>query len=178
MAHILFFALKEDLLPILEAVERRGPLKYVEIGSFLVDESHSFSHGSELPSLGTSTANSTVSNRSYLVAKATVQILTKRWVRNDGSERFFIDQLINPDTVEFNPGGCWGSDIVLYGRVATVSDSGPSQELMKAFRSAFRKNFTKIKAYWVGPQALILLKAGKRLTISEGSPSDYDLTMV
>ncbi len=95
-----------------------------------------------------------------------------------GVERFCVDQLVNPDTIWFTPGGVWGEDFVLNGRVGTASDSDPSRYLMKRFDSAFKKRFRKIKAFLVGPGALAFLEAGKRLTAAVQSPRDFDLTTV
>ena len=86
-----------------------------------------------------------------------------------------MDQLANPDTVTLTPGGVWTQDIVLYGRVATASDSKASQELMRRFACAIKKQFTKIRAFYVGPKARELLDKGKRLTIAAQSPRDFDL---
>jgi hypothetical protein len=87
-----------------------------------------------------------------------------------------MDQLLNPDTVRLIPAGLWGEDIVLAGMVDTVSDSPIAQELMKRFNSAFKIQFSKVKGYWVGPEALAFLNAGKRLTIAAQSPPEFDLT--
>jgi len=47
----------------------------------------------------------------------------------------------------------FGEDIVLHGRVGTASETPASQELMKRFHSVIKKNFTKVKAFFVGPAA-------------------------
>jgi len=86
-----------------------------------------------------------------------------------------VDQLVNPDTVVLNPGGVWRGDILLYGRVATVSGSAESQRLMRRFRAAIRSGFRQVRAFWVGPEALRMLHSGKRLTIAEQSPRGFDL---
>ena len=41
-----------------------------------------------------------------------------------------------------------------------------------------RTCFRKVKGRFVGPDALVLLNAGKRLTIAAQSPRDFDLTIV
>ncbi len=46
---------------------------------------------------------------------------------------------------------------------------------MKLFHGAVRKQFTKVRAFYVEPQALTWLYAGKRLTISDQSPREFDL---
>src|SRR5262249_1559815 len=104
-----------------------------------------------------------------------VPVVAREIRLTDGSIRFCVDQLSNPDSVTFISGGIWSDDIVLHGRVATASDTEASQQLMKRFAAVFRKKFSKIKAFWVGPRAMALLDAGRRLTISVQSPREFDL---
>jgi hypothetical protein len=178
MKQLLFFALKEDILPLLEDVERKAPIKYVRTGQFSTAEYESFVHATEMPNLGTASADTSSSSETFLVTGCAVPINVRPVKLATGAEHYCIDQLVNPDSVAFTPGGIWDRDIVLCGRVATVSESVLSQELMKRFNSTLRKQFRKIKAFWVGPQAHVLLDAGKRLTISAQSPRSFDLTTV
>jgi len=92
-----------------------------------------------------------------------------------GTDRFIIDQLLNPDTITFTVGGLWNNEILLHGSVGTASQSKSSQMLMRVFHDALNKQFVKVRAFYVGPQALELLKNGKRLTISAQSPQQFDL---
>lgn len=50
------------------------------------------------------------------------------------------------------------------GFFATVSDSKPAQDLMRDVAAAVRKSFIRVKAFWVGPEALVALRNGTRLT--------------
>jgi hypothetical protein len=99
-----------------------------------------------------------------------------RHIQGVDCERVCIDQLVNPDSVGFTPGGVWDGDTLLRGRVATASDSHESQALMKRFHTAIRKTFTKVKSFYLGPRALLLFQDGKRFTASARSPREYDLT--
>ncbi|MGO8747256.1 MAG: hypothetical protein ACLQNE_14820 [Thermoguttaceae bacterium] len=178
MKHILFFALKEDLLALLELVESKGSLKYVLTGNFLADEIKDgptvFATGAAIPNLGKATAESAIACESFLVCEQETPINLDA-VHGRTSKRVCVDQLANPDTVTFTPGGVWNEDVVLHGRTATASESQISQVLMKRFQAAIKKAFTKVKAFYVGPKALTLLESGKRLTISAQSPREFDL---
>jgi len=46
---------------------------------------------------------------------------------------------------------------------------------MRLFSRTIRKHFTKIKVFWVGPEAMIGFRSGYRLTIAEQSPPEFDL---
>jgi hypothetical protein len=180
MKHILFFSLKDDVLPVLNLVENGGPIRYARMGNFptreIKDSIRVFSRADEIPNLGQATADSSAASESFLVCDEGTRINVRPVQGHDRVERICVDQLANPDSVTLTPGGIWKDDIVLYGRVATVSESPLSQRLMKRFQAAIRKSFSKIKAYYVGPRALELLQNGKRLTISARSPRGFDLS--
>ncbi len=96
---------------------------------------------------------------------------------NDSDEtvRFHTDQRLNPDSIVFTPAGDWKGQMIIAGRIATISDSPASQALMRLATSRIKKHFTRVLAYWVGPEALKELRAGKRLSMAEQSPALYDL---
>jgi hypothetical protein len=182
MKYIHFHALKEDLLPVLEAIETKGPLKYTRTGNFIradfKGDAGVFYSGAEIPNLGKATVDSSHACDTYLVCKRDTPINLNEFQGVGGVERVSIDQLLNPDTVGFTAAGIWNEDIILEGRIATVSDSQASQELMKRFHSAIKKSFQKVRAFYVGPKALTLLESGKRLTMSAQSPREFDLAPV
>lgn len=180
MKHVLFFALKEDLLPVLELVESKGALKYARMGNFaghqIKDDISVFDTGVGIPNLGKASADSASSCDGFLVCERETPVNLRHLQGINGEQRVLVDQLVNPDSVEFTPGGIWNEDVVLHGRIATASDSEISKALMKRFQTAIKKTFSKVKAFYVGPKALALLESGKRLTISAQSPREFDLT--
>lgn len=176
MSQVLFFALKEDLLPVLELIESKGALKYARMGNFarheIKDGISVFDTGVGIPNLGKASADSTAACEAFLVCKRETPVN----LRPVQGERVCVDQLANPDSIEFKPGGIWNEDVILHGRIATASDSAISKALMKRFQAAVKKTFSKVKAFYVGPKALALLESGTRLTISAQSPREFDLT--
>lgn len=180
MKQIYFFGLKEDLLPMLALVESKGALKYVRTGNFLGDQVNdsvvTFGAGAELPNLGKATADQWTGCDSFLVSDPTTPI-NLRALQAIGGDRVCLDQLENPDSIVFNPGGVWSDDVVLNGCIGTASESQVSQTLMKRFQAAIKKSFTKVKAFYVGPNALKLLESGIRLAGAVQSPRELDLSL-
>lgn len=178
MKQILFFALRDDLLALIGEVESKAPLKYARMGNFARDEFNNgiatFLNGAELPNLGTASAESSAACEAFLVCERETPI-NLRILDGVNGGRICVDQLTNKDSVEFKPGGVWDDEVVLHGRIATVSDSQASQALMKRFQVAARKHFSKVKAFYVGPKALSLLQTGKRLTIAAQASHEFDL---
>ena len=175
MAH--FFATKRDLLPVLAEAESKEPLKYVRMGRFLSRVVEGYSCGADIPNLGIATSASAVGCDRFLICEPDLAINVHRVDQSDGVRSYHIDQLYNQDTITFLTGGLWKSDILLYSRFATVyaSTSKTAKRLMHRFDYLVRKHFKKVGAYYVGSEAYNLLEAGKRLTIAEQSPRDFDL---
>lgn len=174
---IHFFATTDDLLPVLEAVERRRSLSYTRCGALRSPEVVSFRMGRELPSLYVpAPSESAIASPAYLVALAGTSIALREVSQSDGGRRWFVDQLVNPDTTVLHHGGLYHGDVLLYGRVATASHSRVAVSLQRAFERPLKQQFDRIKAFWVGPQAQRLLDVGVRLTMAAQSPSEYDLS--
>jgi hypothetical protein len=170
-----FFAVRDDLLALLATAERRGPLTYTRTGNFDRVVCDRFDRGPEIPGLGQAVADSASAGDAFLVTTPDVPVRLRSLDTASGVRRYCIDQLINPDTVVFSPGGMWGQGVVVCGRVATVSDTAIARGIMSRFRSGLKKSFHRVRAYWVGPEALALLRAGHRLTASARSPREFDL---
>jgi hypothetical protein len=175
MRHIQFFAVKQDILRVLQAVESDGSLQYVRTGNRLSPDFEKFLCGADIPGLGIADQETGGVCKSFLVTKTTVPITVRELKGDSGIQRYLMDQLLNPDTVTLTPAGLWSEDILLQGVVGTASDSAVSQGLMKKFNSGFKKSFTKVQWSFVGSEALVLLKAGKRLTDAAQSPPEFDL---
>ncbi len=88
MKQIHFFALREDLLPIIELVESKGELKYAVTGNYLKDELKDgirvYSTAAELPNLGTAEGDSSTLCESFLVCEAEADIKPRCFQGNDG----------------------------------------------------------------------------------------------
>jgi hypothetical protein len=149
----------------------------VRFGRSLSRECEQYGRGADIPNLGKATFASAIGSDTFLVCAPDVTIKVRAVDQSDGVRSFHTDQLVNPHTITFSSGGSWTEDILLYGRVASASNSPASKRLLNRFRYAIKKHFATIGACYVGPGALQLLKEGKRLTIAEQSPREFDLTL-
>lgn len=192
--NLYFYATRNDLLTVMRKVESEVAIKYVRFGHTASVPPESFSSAAQIPNLGTASHPSAGAGEKFLVCNAEtiirprqLKILTaddvKRFDANDeaspmqlvGVKRYAIDQLENPDTIAFNGGGMWEGHILLHGAFGTASESKVSLSLMRRFQTALRKTFVKVRAFYVGPEALTFLKSGGRLTMAVQSPPEYDL---
>jgi hypothetical protein len=73
---IHFYAVKEDLLPVLEALESDGGAKYVlRKGQSADSRLGVFDHGKDIPNLGKATSETGNSSETFLVCKPELQII-------------------------------------------------------------------------------------------------------
>jgi hypothetical protein len=92
-----------------------------------------------------------------------------------GGVRYAIDQMENPDSITFSHGGFYSPDVLISGRVATISVTPTGKKLQSAFSNAIAKEFTRVNAFYVGPDAYERLRQGCRLTFNVDAPSEHDL---
>jgi hypothetical protein len=174
--HRHFYALPEDLLVIFDLVEASQLLRYTPMGSLDSARPMSFLKGADLPTLNAPPpSDSAISGHSYLVTLRDVEPIGRKIKLNDGGVTHAFDQLNNPDSIELLPGACHVSGAILYGRIATCSDTATSVQIFSLFKRAIGKRYRKVNAFWVGPKAEEAWRQGARLTIGLASPQDYDL---
>lgn len=191
MSKILYFyATKSDVLAVTSEIESKHPIKYVHFGHTTCLRPETFTTAEQIPHLGIASHPSAVAGDKFLVCDAAKKIQGRQLktlteadaAKSDfdlkpliGKTRYAIDQLGNPDTISFAAGGTWKDGTLLHGSIGTASKSKRSLSLMREFELEIKKQFVRVKAFYVGPEALQLLKNGKRLTAAQQSPPEYDL---
>lgn len=171
----MFYATAKDTVVVLSALESQKGLEYTQTGQFEASKPQTYRSYTKIPNLGLANHPTAVVNPSYLVSLRGTPIHARRIIQNTGEHRFAFDQQLNEDTVALWPGGRYGSDIILYGMIGTVSDTAVSTSLYKFMINALRERFDKVDEFFVGPEALQLGKAGFRLTEAASAPSEFDL---
>jgi hypothetical protein len=171
-----FYATAGDLLSLFQRVESKRRLAYTLTGMFTSSGLNTVYSGSAIPTLlSPAPGSSAASGYSYLVTDANQPVVVREVPQRAGGLRYAVDQLLNPESVTLLPGGIFPPNVLLYGSVGTASTTPSSVKLQRAFASAIGKLFQRVRAYYVGPQALELWHGGYRLTIGADSPSTYDL---
>ena len=171
-----FFATADDLIPVFERVEKRHSLAYTLRGLFESPTLTIVLSGAAIPTLRTAAPMSSAAGcHQYLATPSTASIRLREVPQVRGGIRYTFDQATTPDSVEITPGGFYRPEVLLYGRVATISTTAFSKQVYRAFASAIAAQFVRIRAFYVGPQAAELFYRGFRLTIGADSPPEYDL---
>jgi hypothetical protein len=172
---INLFATRKDLLDVLTDVESTLPIHYAEAGMFDSPEAAVYGSLSQIPDLSVIHAKSAHAERHLLVADATVSFIVRPVEQKRGGMRYAVDQRTNPDSVALIPGGHLNDETLLAGSLGTCTDSPTGGALLATIASTIQRKWAMVKSYVVGPEALILLDAGRRLTANARSPREYDL---
>jgi hypothetical protein len=170
-----FFATRNDLDPILRLFEQAAPVRYTLFDWHDSISPTSYTTYTEIPNLGVPTRGRAGCPK-YLVCEAGSQLHPRR-IEPQGQVKYAFDQLYNPDTIVFAPGGLWRHDILLPGEFSCAVETDVSRRLMRRARAALKKTCKTIRANYVGPEAEQMLLAGKRLTAAEQSPREFDLAL-
>ena len=169
---MIFFATGPDLQILFKIVEGKGKLQFIQAGRFDTVQQPIILDAQDIPDLGIASANSSSLCRRFLVSERGLPIVARQL---SSDPPFAFDQLENPKTVMFSPGGLWKDEILIKGSVGTSSADPDSSTLLSTFRAAFKSAFANTRGVYVGKEAADLLRQGKRLTGAEQSPAEYDL---
>lgn len=170
---IHFFATNDDLSTVLDAVEARHQISYVECGLFDDPVRPSFSSFRSLPeplAQGSSEQFLVLFRRSACNVRAVAQ--------RRGGLKYAVDQQANPGTVALKPGSEFDGSVLVAGSVGTIHADEGAFRLMETFAAEFKQQFNPVKGIWVGPEAKRRLDIGARLTMAVGSPKECDLTLL
>ena len=178
MKRIFFFATPTDIAPVLSQLEANAPLKFVEMGTLWTPNRAIYLEASQVPNQGIATHETGSQSEGYMVSHQDTKNHMRTSVTRKGEERWDLFSADNEETVILTTAGCW-KDMLLPGIMDTMHDTSVAQQLMRWFLAALKAEaFTKIDMWWLGKEALEMLKAGKRLsTTAEQSPPEFDLKL-
>lgn len=171
---INIFATRDDLIPMLKTIEAVKPLKYALCGIF--DTPITFYNSLlNYPLLGFNTTGEHVAEN-FLVCDVSTKINIKKIVDSNGKTLYSLYPIDNDQSIVFSPGGIFNGKYLVCGHIGTTFRNEESLTLFKIFSKTLIKNFKKVKGYYVGSEAEVMLDKGARLvTISISSPEIYDL---
>lgn len=176
MKRIFFFATPTDIAPVLSRLESNAPLKFVEMGTLLTPNRAIYLASSQVPNQGVATHETGSQSQGYMVSHQDTKNHMRTSVTKKGGKRWNLFNGDNEETVILTMAGRW-KDMLLPGLMDTLHETPVAQQLMKWFLAALKaEGFTKVESWWLGREALEMLKAGQRLsTTAEQSPPEFDL---
>jgi hypothetical protein len=171
------FATKKDLVESLGRIEAEREFTYYSCGLLDSPEVLKFNSLLDWQHLGIHKTKDHVTGDRFLVLNHRIALKIREVPQRKGGVKYAVDQLFNPSSIIFAPGGFYQHDYLITGHIGTASDDSDSIELYKFFCKRFTKGYSKVKAWNVGPGALKLLGNGLRfITGSVSQNPIYDLS--
>ena len=131
----MFFILLEDIAQILKDIEAAIDVQYYKTG--LMDDKNIMTYSSifDIPNIGFTTSGDWNRIDNYLVMKETTPLIIEDVPQRAGGIKFSVDQLMNRKSITIKLGGIYeiAENIIVAGRVATVSEEEDSIELFTLF---------------------------------------------
>lgn len=174
------FGTRSDFEPGVRLMDSRRPLQYVLSGLFDSNEPKIYRGTTLLADhgFGFSQSGSHVIGDQYLVTDIALDPHVRIVPQRKGGVKYAFDSIENPDSILFFPGGIFEATNIVSGQVWRGSETAAATELYRDFTSALTKNFKRVGAYMVGPEALSMMQRGFRMiTITSKSPPEYDLRL-
>ncbi len=176
---IMFFTLLEDIENIIRDFESVIEIQYYKTG--LLDSKNIPTYNSvfNTPNVGFTLSGDWNRIDDYLIIKKTLSLNIDEVPQRTGGMKFAVDQGNNPKSIELKIGGIYKEkeNVIVAGRVATISEDSDSIELYKLLSTKIKKEYKKIGAFYVGKSAEQKLREGWRLVTNEKSPREYDLAL-
>jgi hypothetical protein len=175
MPQIHFYATREDLEPVIRAIEDTATFRYARTGLHTSSIYPEYLSALDIPSLGRATGDQAMMCEAYLVVRKSERIAIREIPQNCGGMRYAVDQLVNPRSIVFQSGGVRDGRVVICSRVSTTGQSEEAKAMFRLFAGRLKKSFEKRQAFYVGPSVMRLKEEGFRLTMAVQSPKEYDL---
>jgi hypothetical protein len=171
-----FFATKNDLLKALEAVTSKADFVFVCMSRSENSLPVVYETANAIPDFAVALHGDLNKEDFCLLIEPNVEPKVREVEQRNGGVKYFLDQGSHPISVVLKPGGVLNdAECIISGQIGTISQDKWSEEIYKIISASFRKQFTKIKSFYVGPEALERLDQGFRLTSNIKSPVEYDL---
>ncbi|HEX8171500.1 MAG TPA: hypothetical protein VF824_13255 [Thermoanaerobaculia bacterium] len=173
---LMFAADTADIRAAMEAVTARQPLLFTRTGLF---DTNTFERQAyaELQNVGVAASGDANFEPSYLVTEPDTIIVVRSVPQRRGGTKYAIDQAANRDSVLIQFGGRNSADVIILGRIGTISDTARSKALYNLFAKEIRGRFTKVGMFYVGPDAMAAMRAGQRVTDNVRRSAEYDLRL-
>lgn len=176
----MFFTQLEDIDYLVKNIETCIDIIYYKTGLHDTRSIPTYNSIFDVPNVGFVSSGDWNRVDSFLVMKKSTPLNIREVPQRTGEMKFAIDQVNNLKSIEFKLGGVYleKGNVIVAGRVSTLSEDNDSNELYRLFTTKIKKDFKKIGSFYVGNCAQEKLKQGWRLVTNEKSPKEYDLTII
>jgi len=156
IGRLLIYATRKDWLFLLSELESTREVRYGLDPQDRGSEVTTWSRAVDIPNLGLASGTDTVRCSRFKIFRNA----------QDGGDGMDADLW---------PGGEYDSKTIISWTITTIFDDPRIQRIMRKLASLLKKHFTRVHAYWVGPEAIERLRAGSRLTLNVYAGPEFDL---
>jgi len=176
---MMFFAIIEDVEKAILDIESIIEVQYYKTGLLDIKSIPTYKSVFDTPNIGFTFSGDWNRIDNYLITKKSTTVNVREVPQRTGEMKYAVDQMNNPKSIEMKLGGIYQEkgNIIVAGRIATISEDADSNQLYKLFTTKIKKELKKIGAFYVGKKAEEKLKLGWRLVTNEKSPKEYDLAI-
>ena len=175
---MMFFAMLEDIENSIRDIESMIDIQYYKTGLLDSKSIPTYKSVFYVPNIGVALSGDWNRLDNYLITKKTTLINVREVPQKTGETKFAVDQMNNPKSIEMKLGGIYREkNVIVAGRISTISEDSDSNELYNIFTTKLKKEFKKIGVFYVGKKAEDKLRLGWRLVTNEKSPKEYDLAL-
>ena len=169
-----FFATKKDLLEILTEMEKTTNVQYIKYKRYNNPDFIIHKSITEFENLGISKTGEHHSPW-YIVMDSTETIISEKKQFSTGEIVYHVYPFHNKHSIDFSPGGFYGSELLVHGEVVTMYyEDKKVEELYKTFKKAFSKKCKKIHNWYFGKEALSVAKDVRLITVGKNQPKSND----
>lgn len=169
------FATRSDYEPGIRKIESEVKIKYIAAGWHSSPDYEVFTSAMDIPRFGLAHQPYFSGNQEYLVSPMETEIVARPIPQNSGGILYCIDPLQNPNAFGFKPAGRFDELTLVGGSIIANSFVPEVRKLCFKFGRVLIHGFRKIKddrgyEWYVGPEALTLLKQKVRLVTTTWEP--------
>lgn len=175
---VSFYATKNDLAIVLETAVSKVPFYFATIDEDKEMPPVIYNTTSNILDLGVAINGDQNHEKKYLLIAPNIKPKVRFIKQQRGGYKQFFDQKSHPQSVVLWPGGVLRDyECIVAGQIGTISNDKWSVNLYKALSLELKKRFIKVKAYYVGDEAMKKLETGARLTTSNRLPEEFGLKL-
>jgi hypothetical protein len=159
------------------SIEARKLLQYTLMGFFDEPDLRQASSYSQIKDFAVSQSAIMIMGQRFLLSEPNLEIKIEPVPQNKGGIKYMIDSSLNPKTIYLCPGGLYQRDIVISGELMKYSDEPEAVGMFNLFQRELKRQFNKHPSYpyWIGKEAAVMQRAGKRLTDDTRGPFSLPL---
>lgn len=174
---IFFFATKEDLLSIVRNVEQMIHLKYVQAKAYDSKNIKIYESLEDYNEIGINKSGNHQSEN-FLVLESDDELILREVQQLGGSNKYYVDQMKNQNSVLLWPGGIYEMDYLICGHIGTIHTSTNSKKIFNMYKKYIRLICKKkVGKYYISNNAMNLFNELRFITINVNQSKEYDLKL-